>query len=158
MSAVPAPDARHSDLVINCTSVGLHAGDAPPLDLSTLTRETDVIDIIAVRETELMQAAKAKGCRVVGGRPMIELPAGPTIDVHRHAAVAKALGADVMKTLNGPGVFLAQFITAEPPFDRLDTLAKWAAEKGFCAVQLPTFNARIFTSRRRPIAMPTVTR
>ena len=73
VSAVPAPDARHSDLVINCTSVGLHAGDAPPLDLSTLTRETDVIDIIAVRETELMQAAKAKGCRVVGGRPMIEL-------------------------------------------------------------------------------------
>ena len=51
----------------------MHAGDAPPLDLSTLTRETDVIDIIAVRETELMQAAKAKGCRVVGGRPMIEL-------------------------------------------------------------------------------------
>ena len=49
-----------------------------------------------------------------------------------------------MKTLNGPGVFLAQFITAEPPFDRLDTLAKWAAEKGFRAVQLPTFNARIF--------------
>ena len=73
VSAVPAPDARHIDLVVNCTSVGLHAGDAPPLDLATLTRETDVIDIIAVRETELMQAAKAKGCRVVGGRPMIEL-------------------------------------------------------------------------------------
>ena len=51
----------------------MHAGDAPPLDLASLTRETDVIDIIAVRETELMQAAKAKGCRVVGGRPMVEL-------------------------------------------------------------------------------------
>ncbi len=31
------------------------------------------IDIIAVRETELMQAARAKGCKVVGGRPMVEL-------------------------------------------------------------------------------------
>src|SRR4051794_33987155 len=49
-----------------------------------------------------------------------------------------------MKTLNGPSVFLAQFIAPDPPFDRLDTLAKWAAEKGFRAVQLPTFNARIF--------------
>ena len=49
-----------------------------------------------------------------------------------------------MKTINGPGVFLAQFIAPEPPFDRLDTLAQWAAGKGFRAVQLPTFNARIF--------------
>ena len=49
-----------------------------------------------------------------------------------------------MKTIDGPGVFLAQFIAPEPPFDRLDTLAAWAAEKGFRAVQLPTFNPAIF--------------
>jgi sugar phosphate isomerase/epimerase len=49
-----------------------------------------------------------------------------------------------MQTLNGPGVFLAQFMTPEAPFDRLDTLAAWAADKGFAAVQLPTFNAKIF--------------
>ena len=49
-----------------------------------------------------------------------------------------------MKTLNGPGVFLAQFMTPEAPFDRLDTLAAWAADKGFAAVQLPTFNQQIF--------------
>jgi len=73
VSTVLTPNARRIDLVVNCTSVGLHAGDAAPLDLATLTRETDVIDIIAVRETELMKAAKAKGCKVVGGRPMIEL-------------------------------------------------------------------------------------
>jgi sugar phosphate isomerase/epimerase len=49
-----------------------------------------------------------------------------------------------MKTIDGPGVFLAQFIAPEPPFDRLCTLAAWAAEKGFRAVQLPTFNPAIF--------------
>jgi sugar phosphate isomerase/epimerase len=49
-----------------------------------------------------------------------------------------------MKTIEGPGVFLAQFIAPEPPFKRLDTLAAWAAEKGFKAVQLPTFDAAIF--------------
>jgi shikimate dehydrogenase len=70
---VAAPDARDIDLVVNCTSVGLHAGDAPPLEFATLGPPTDVIDIIAVRDTELMQAARAKGCKVVGGRPMVEL-------------------------------------------------------------------------------------
>ena len=30
----------------------------------------DVVDIIAVRDTELMDAAVAKGCRVIGGVPM----------------------------------------------------------------------------------------
>ena len=45
-----------------------------------------------------------------------------------------------MRTVNGPGVFLAQFIAPEPPFDKLDTLAAWAAGKGFKAVQMPIFN------------------
>jgi sugar phosphate isomerase/epimerase len=49
-----------------------------------------------------------------------------------------------VKTIDGPGVFLAQFIAPEPPFDRLETLAAWAADKGFSAVQLPTFNSAIF--------------
>jgi shikimate dehydrogenase len=66
-------DAGDIDLVVNCTSVGLHAGASPPLDLATLGPATNVIDIIAVRETELMQAARARGCKVVGGRPMVEL-------------------------------------------------------------------------------------
>ena len=70
---VAAAEARNIDLVVNCTSVGLHENDAPPLDLATLGPTTDVIDIIAVRETELMQVARAKGCKVVGGRPMVEL-------------------------------------------------------------------------------------
>ena len=32
-----------------------------------------------------------------------------------------------MKTLKGPGIFLAQFIGAEPPFDKLETMAQWVA-------------------------------
>lgn len=70
---VVAADAHRFDLVINCTSLGLKSGESLPLDVATLAKTTDVIDIIAVRETELMTAARAKGCRVVGGRPMIEL-------------------------------------------------------------------------------------
>jgi sugar phosphate isomerase/epimerase len=43
-----------------------------------------------------------------------------------------------MKTLKGPGIFLAQFVGEKPPFDRLDTIAKWAAGLGYVGLQLPT--------------------
>jgi shikimate dehydrogenase len=71
--ATAARDASGFDLVINCTSLGLKETDALPLDPGTIAASTDVIDIIAVRDTEWMQAARARGCRVVGGRQMIEL-------------------------------------------------------------------------------------
>lgn len=70
---VVAADGRGWDVVVNCTSLGLHEGDAMPMDPATLRPPTVFIDIIAVRDTELMQAAAGNGCRVVGGRPMAEL-------------------------------------------------------------------------------------
>jgi shikimate dehydrogenase len=70
---VTAPDAGGYDLVVQCTSLGLKPGDALPLDPATLRSGTDVIDIIAVRDTELLEAARSRGCRVVGGRAMVEL-------------------------------------------------------------------------------------
>ena len=49
-----------------------------------------------------------------------------------------------MKTIKGPGIFLAQFIGAEPPFNTLDGLAEWAAGLGFKALQLPCNHPGIF--------------
>ena len=49
-----------------------------------------------------------------------------------------------MKTLKGPGIFLAQFIGAEAPFNRLDTIAEWAAGLGYVGVQMPTGGADSF--------------
>ena len=43
-----------------------------------------------------------------------------------------------MKTLRGPGIFLAQFIGAEAPFNSLDAIAEWAAGLGYVGVQMPT--------------------
>ena len=48
-----------------------------------------------------------------------------------------------MKTLKGPGIFLAQYAADEAPFNSLDTIAEWAASLGFVAVQLPTWDKRI---------------
>jgi sugar phosphate isomerase/epimerase len=47
-------------------------------------------------------------------------------------------------TLKGPGIFLAQFIGADAPFNSLPAIAKWAASLGYQGVQMPTGDARFF--------------
>lgn len=47
-----------------------------------------------------------------------------------------------MKTIKGPGVFLAQFVRNEAPFNSIDGLAAWASDKGFKGVQIPTWDKR----------------
>jgi len=45
-----------------------------------------------------------------------------------------------MKTLKGPGIFLAQFLADEAPFNSIDAMAEWAASLGFVGVQVPIGN------------------
>lgn len=47
----------------------------------------------------------------------------------------------MLRTLKGPGLFLAQFAGAEPPFDTLETMASWAADLGFVGLQIPVGGA-----------------
>jgi len=47
-----------------------------------------------------------------------------------------------MTTLKGPGVFLAQFIADQAPFNSLDNICKWAADLGFKGIQMPTLDSR----------------
>jgi sugar phosphate isomerase/epimerase len=49
-----------------------------------------------------------------------------------------------MKTIKGPGIFLAQFAGDEAPFNTLAGMAGWAAELGFSGVQIPTWDNRLF--------------
>ena len=44
-----------------------------------------------------------------------------------------------MKTIKGPGIFLAQFVGAEKPFNNLKNICKWASNLGYKAVQIPTW-------------------
>ena len=53
-----------------------------------------------------------------------------------------------MKTIQGPGIFLAQFIGAAAPFNTLEGLAGWAASLGYQGVQIPTSDAHIFDLKR----------
>ena len=47
-----------------------------------------------------------------------------------------------MTTLKGPGIFLAQFLGNEPPFNDLKSICKWARSLGYEAVQIPTWDPR----------------
>ena len=49
-----------------------------------------------------------------------------------------------MKTIKGPAIFLAQFVDDVAPFNSLDSICKWAADLGYKAVQVPSWDKRIF--------------
>ncbi|WP_215848618.1 sugar phosphate isomerase/epimerase family protein [Candidatus Pantoea bituminis] len=53
-----------------------------------------------------------------------------------------------MKTIKGPGVFLAQFAGESAPFNTLAGMASWAAEKGFKGVEIPSWNTNLIDLHR----------
>lgn len=47
-----------------------------------------------------------------------------------------------MRTIKGPGIFLAQFLGDKAPFNELKSICRWAASLGFVGVQIPTNEPR----------------
>jgi sugar phosphate isomerase/epimerase len=47
-----------------------------------------------------------------------------------------------MRTIKGPGIFLAQFLGDKPPFNNLKTICEWAKSIGFAGVQIPAWDSR----------------
>jgi len=47
-----------------------------------------------------------------------------------------------MTTINGPAIFLAQFMGDEPPYNDLKSICKWVKNLGFAGVQIPTWDSR----------------
>jgi shikimate dehydrogenase len=67
---VPSPD---HDTVINATPLGMSPGDPLPVDPAAIDPSMLVVDVIMKPEvTPLLQAARAKGCRIQPGRHMLE--------------------------------------------------------------------------------------
>ncbi|WP_068300187.1 sugar phosphate isomerase/epimerase [Pararhodobacter sp. CCB-MM2] len=48
-----------------------------------------------------------------------------------------------MKTIKGPGLFLAQFAGDEEPFNSWDSITRWAADCGYKGVQVPSWDGRL---------------
>lgn len=49
-----------------------------------------------------------------------------------------------MTTIKGPAIFLAQFMSAEAPFNSLKSICEWASSLGYIGVQLPTGDPNYF--------------
>ncbi|MDO5603780.1 MAG: sugar phosphate isomerase/epimerase [Paracoccus sp. (in: a-proteobacteria)] len=49
-----------------------------------------------------------------------------------------------MRTIKGPGLFLAQFASDVAPFNDWDTITAWAASLGYVGVQVPSGDRRLF--------------
>ena len=47
-----------------------------------------------------------------------------------------------MKDIKGPAIFLAQFMSDEPPFNTFENACRWMAGVGYKGVQVPTFDPR----------------
>ncbi|MFB9980847.1 shikimate dehydrogenase family protein [Mesorhizobium kowhaii] len=70
---VGQPDPSGMDMAINATPSGLKANDPLPMDVTKLTPDMTVVDIIMdPAETALLRAAKEIGCRIQPGRPMMD--------------------------------------------------------------------------------------
>lgn len=48
-----------------------------------------------------------------------------------------------MSRIKGPGIFLAQFGSDEEPFNNLQSISKWAADLGYKAIQIPSWDSNL---------------
>ena len=48
-----------------------------------------------------------------------------------------------MSKIKGPGIFLAQFVGDQAPFNSLVAMAEWAAGLGYKGVQIPTWESSL---------------
>src|SRR3974390_983453 len=53
-----------------------------------------------------------------------------------------------MRTIKGPGLFLAQFARDTPPHNTLGGIARWAKDYGYKAIQIPAWDRRLFALDR----------
>jgi shikimate dehydrogenase len=71
-------DPADHDLVVNATPMGMNEGDALPMDVSRISPDTFVGEVVMKTEmTAFLQAAKNRGCRVQVGSDMLfeQIPA-----------------------------------------------------------------------------------
>jgi shikimate dehydrogenase len=71
-------DPMDHDLVVNATPMGMNEGDALPMDVSRISPDTFVGEVVMKTEmTAFLQAAKNRGCRVQVGSDMLfeQIPA-----------------------------------------------------------------------------------
>jgi sugar phosphate isomerase/epimerase len=49
-----------------------------------------------------------------------------------------------MAKMKGPGIFLAQFLREEAPYNNIENIGQWVAMMGYKGVQIPSWDGRVF--------------
>jgi sugar phosphate isomerase/epimerase len=49
-----------------------------------------------------------------------------------------------MNRIQGPGIFLAQFLRDSEPFNNIESISAWVASLGYKGIQVPTWDTRVF--------------
>ncbi|MEA2929400.1 MAG: shikimate dehydrogenase [Hyphomicrobiales bacterium] len=99
VAATDRPDPAGVDLIVNATPAGMKAGDPLPVDVSRLTADQFVADIITMPAvTPLLTAAQAKGCRTQTGVQMFDAQ----VDYNPEFLMGKAYPRPPPRT-RGPG-------------------------------------------------------
>ena len=62
---------QDTELLVNATTVGMHAADSLLIDPSALRRDAWVYDLVYHRETPLVRAARRRGCVAAHGLSML---------------------------------------------------------------------------------------
>ena len=70
-----------ANIIINCTSVGMRAGDSRLLDGDLLQSRQAVFDIVYNRETQLLQDARAAGAVAVDGVMMLVYQGAKALEI-----------------------------------------------------------------------------
>jgi sugar phosphate isomerase/epimerase len=70
------------------------------------------------------------------------LAASNKVDIQKINSTSNHL-LNRMKTIKGPGIFLAQFAGDDAPFNNLKNICHYMADLGYKAVQLPSWDARM---------------
>lgn len=61
------------DLVVNATPLGMEAADPLPIDVAQIMQRMIIAEIVMKREiTPMLEAARARGCRIVLGKEMLQ--------------------------------------------------------------------------------------
>ena len=63
-------DVGNYNVIIQCTSLGLHEGDPSPFNIDKINKDQFVVDMI-YKKTEFLKKAEEKGCTVTDGRGML---------------------------------------------------------------------------------------
>jgi len=70
--SVGTPRAAGHDVVVNCTPLGMHAGDPLPVDLAGIAPSAIVADCgMKIEMTLLLRTAQELGCRIQKGKEMM---------------------------------------------------------------------------------------